>query len=114
MTASIAPLAMARLAAAAAEACDGVAAVTPGSGVAATHGPGGRVDGVIVTPGAPGGARVAVHIEVAPMGPLPELAAGVRAAVAAALADADPDRAPWTVDVHIVDLVPDGGGPAIR
>lgn len=107
MPTSIAALALARLVVRVAEACDGVAAVSPGpSGVAATHGPGGRVPGVVVHPSAPGGPNVTVHLVATLDQPLPQVAERVRAAAVTALAEADPDRAPWTVDVHVSDVIP--------
>ncbi|CAN5609804.1 MAG: hypothetical protein ACR2JF_08170 [Iamia sp.] len=106
MTTSVAPLALARLVARVAGACDGVEAVAPAlPGVAATHGPGGRVPGVVVHPLAPGGPSVTVHVRVSLGRPLPAVADEIRRATIEALAQADPDRAPWTVDVHIADVV---------
>lgn len=100
---TIAPLAIARLAAARAAACDGVVAVTPHPiGVAATYGPGGRVPGVEVVLGPPG--RVTVHIRAALGIDLGTAAGAVRSVVADALDDGDPERSPWVVDVHVADV----------
>ncbi len=106
MATSLTPLALARLVAASASECDGVAAVAPGpSGVAATHGPGGRVPGVILRPATAEGATVTVHIVAEAVSSRPDLAAAVRTAVTSALDEAVPASAPWTVDVHVADLV---------
>lgn len=100
---TVAPLAIARLVAATAVACDGVVAVTPGPfGVTATHGVGGRVPGVRVEAGQPG--RVALHLSITMGRPIAALAADVRTAVAATLDRDVPDGAPWSVDVHVVDV----------
>ena len=102
MPTSVAPLALARLAASTARSCAGVVSVDPGpSGVAATHGPGGRVPGVTLR--IPAGAAT-VHLVVGADRSLPEVAEDVRRSVAGALTEADPEPGRWTVDVHIADI----------
>lgn len=111
MSARIPAIAVAEVVSIAAAAVDGVVAVAPEPGhPAATYGPGQRVPGVQVQRRADGD-RIVVHVAVALGYRLPSLAAQVRAAVAAALAEHLPEQGAATVDVHISQVVePEGPG----
>lgn len=107
---TIAPLAVARAAAAAAVGVPGVVDLDAGRlGERATHGRGGRVPGVVVT-GLGADQRVAVRIVVDGLRPVRPVADAVRDAVLAVLGD-NPGGAP-PVDVHIADLRRPDSGPA--
>lgn len=109
------PVALAALAARAAGSVEGVVAVAPGTpGAATTYGPGTSVAGVGVRPGRGAGSTstATIHLTLRYGTVIPPTARAVRAAVAPLLDDADPEHAPWTVEVHVVALgaAPGPGG----
>lgn len=96
---------LARVAATAAAAVDGVVALDAGPlGTRSTYGPDGKVDGVTVRAGQP-----TVHIAVRFGLRIPELAQTVAAEVDKDLGAAFPTGEPWETEVNVVDVsAPDG------
>ena len=102
-SASLSPLAVARISAAAARDAPGVVALHGGTlGEIATYGQGGPVRGIRVR--RPPGARVKVHVVARFGARLDEVADEVRARVGQALAEHAPEFADARVDVHIADV----------
>ncbi len=107
MTLRTSPVALAALAARAAGSVSGVIGVAPEvRGAATTYGPGASFAGVAVRPGrsADVPSTASLHLVLRSGATIPEGSDAVRAEVARTLDDADPDHAPWTINVHIAAL----------
>lgn len=102
-SASLSPLAVARISAAAARGAPGVVALHGGTlGEIATYGQGGPVRGIRVR--RPPGARVKVHVVARFGARLDEVAHEIRRRVRTTLAEQVPPFADAVVDVHVADV----------